>query len=65
MRKFEYTADDEFPDCGKCDNINAPYKICAACGAEHCWNRYIRTEYINDESAENYSEGYDFEPIYC
>lgn len=40
-----YTADDEEPNCGRCDNINAPHTFCNGnCGAEHFWEGYKRTE---------------------
>lgn len=39
-----FDADDEEPDCGICDNIQADEKICIKfCGPEHCWNMYRRT----------------------
>ena len=40
-----YTADDEEPECERCDFMDAPYTLCTAnCGAEHGWNGYQRTE---------------------
>lgn len=45
---YEYTADDEYPDCMACENINIGRKIdgvdyCyARCGAENFWNGYVR-----------------------
>jgi hypothetical protein len=39
-----YTADDEEPKCGRCDNMCIPYDSCVQkCGAEHGWNLYKRT----------------------
>lgn len=40
-----YTVDDEEPNCGRCDNINAPYEFCEEfCGCKHGWYGYKRTE---------------------
>lgn len=49
--KFEgynvvYTADDEEPDCGICDNQVFDY-CCRHCGAEYGWNYYKRKEKEN------------------
>ncbi len=39
-----YTADDEEPECGRCDNINASDKWCMKnCGGANYWNGYKRT----------------------
>ena len=39
-----YTADDEDPDCGRCDHFDAHDEFCAKwCGPDHCWNEYRRT----------------------
>lgn len=44
-----YDADDEEPDCGRCDHICDSYKWCIEnCGAEHAWGRYKRTEKMED-----------------
>lgn len=41
----EYTADDEEPDCGRCDHICDSEEWCTEhCGAEHAWIGYRRTE---------------------
>lgn len=57
MRKYVYTADDEFPDCMQCDNVNHDFVMvngvkkdyCSEyCGAEKAWSRYTRTEYIKE-----------------
>ena len=50
MMKYTYTADDEYPDCGRCDNINVSDELCARfCGADHGWNSYQRTIYEEDK----------------
>lgn len=38
-----WTADDEEPNCGFCDNQNC-YGCCKACGAEFGWKYYEREE---------------------
>lgn len=37
-----YTADDEEPDCGICDNQDCGY--CDQCGSTYCWHYYEREE---------------------
>lgn len=50
MRKYKYTADDEYPDCGRCNHINDSEDLCVKwCGAEHGWSRYERTEYVKEQ----------------
>lgn len=40
-----YTADDEEPRCGRCDNVDGNDELCVErCGAEHGWGGYSRTE---------------------
>lgn len=50
-KKVVYTADDEEPDCGCCDNcdLDSEYFCVNSCGPEHGWYGYERTEYIDDE----------------
>lgn len=50
--KIVYTADDEEPDCGRCDNcdLDSEYFCVNSCGPEHGWYGYQRTEYIDDEN---------------
>ena len=49
-----YTADDEYPDCGRCDHICDRYDLCCdKCGEEYWWQYYKRTEYIKDEKEKN------------
>ena len=38
-----WTADDEEPDCGICDNQDC-YGCCENCGAEFGWKYYEREE---------------------
>lgn len=38
-----YTADDEEPDCGICNNIDCD-SCCENCGAEFGWRYYEREE---------------------
>lgn len=41
-------ADDERPNCGRCDNCdgNSEYYCIHSCGPEHGWNGYERTERV-------------------
>lgn len=44
-----YDADFEEPNCLRCDNLGNDEKFCTEnCGAEHCWNGYIRREYSDE-----------------
>ena len=44
-----YTADDEEPKCGRCDNIQESYIFCREnCGSAHGRNGYRRTERLDD-----------------
>ena len=36
-------ADDEEPDCNRCDNYDCDYLCLNKCGAEHGWYGYGRT----------------------
>lgn len=47
FEKNVYTADDEEPDCGRCDNCDADdEEFCTqSCGPEHVWYGYRRTEW--------------------
>ena len=50
MTIITLTADDENPDCGRCDYINASEDLCVKlCGAEHGWSLYERSECIKAE----------------
>ena len=46
-----YTADEEEPDCGRCDNcdLDSEYFCVNSCGPEHGWYGYEGTKYIDDE----------------
>lgn len=49
-KKIVYTADEEEPDCGQCDNCDGGILDCAKfCGPEHGWYGYQRTEYLEDD----------------
>ncbi len=43
--KTIYTADDEEPKCGQCDNLcDGSDDLCInRCGSEHGWYGYVRT----------------------
>lgn len=46
-KKIVYTADDEEPDCGRCDHVVDNDKWCMEhCGGANSWNGYERTEYL-------------------
>lgn len=47
--KIIYTADDEMPDCGQCDNCCNDFECSKLCGAEKGWNGYQRTIYKKDK----------------
>ena len=57
--KVIYTADNEEPDCMKCDHVcgwtwtdrtGKLHDYCSEkCGAEHYWNGYERTESEDEE----------------
>ena len=46
-----YTADDEEPDCNRCDHCCDDFLCVKQCGAEHGWRGYERIEI--EESEEN------------
>ena len=47
MRRIIYTADDEEPDCGRCDHVYDSDNLCINyCGPEHGWARYVRTDLV-------------------
>lgn len=43
--RYVYNADDEMPDCLKCDFCGGHTTCEKQCGAEHGWWGYRRTEY--------------------
>ena len=44
------TADNEEPDCGRCDHICDRYEYCnEQCGAEHWWGGYERSVLEGEE----------------
>lgn len=44
-----YTAEDEMPDCGRCDHCGDDFDCCGSCGPEHGWYGYVRTERITED----------------
>ena len=57
MHKITYTADEEFPDCMKCDYVNCSDDTCIECGASNSWALYERTEIINEIEVERSENG--------
>lgn len=51
---LKFTADEEEPNCGRCDHYWDGYDCCNKCGSEHYWCGYIRTEW--EEIKEDKSE---------
>lgn len=43
-----YTADDEEPDCGMCDNCDSG--LCNECGPDYWWHYYRREEQNSEMS---------------
>lgn len=41
---YVYTADDETPDCMRCDHVCGIQERCNKCGSEYWWQHYQRTE---------------------
>lgn len=39
-----HTADDEEPDCNRCEHVCGDYDCESLCGAEHGWSGYKRIE---------------------
>ena len=53
MIKYVFTADDEEPDCMRCDSVHGSYDMCEqSCGPEHGWGGYSRTEYVERREDE-------------
>ena len=54
LRKYYRTADDEEPDCTRCDHQFSD-TMCALCGPEHSWVWYKRSlmpeEWGNEEES--------------
>lgn len=47
---FVYTADNEEPDCMKCEHVCDSYeKFCNKCGPEYYWYNYVRIKIENEE----------------
>ena len=47
---YEYNADDEDPECGRCIHICDSQKVCDECGA--FWLKYLRREYMDDDELD-------------
>ena len=43
---YEYNADDEEPECMRCDHITDDYKCSEWCGSKKGQNGYIRTDRV-------------------
>ncbi len=44
MEVIIYTADDEEPECNRCEHVDDDYFCVKKCGPEHGWNGYARVE---------------------
>ena len=44
-----YTADDEMPNCIRCDNCGGGFKCDKSCGPKHGWYGYVRSERMTDD----------------
>lgn len=54
-----YTADDEEPDCMKCDHCCQGSDLCDECGPEHWWHYYKRKEQDSEmKRGEDYEKDY-------
>ena len=52
-RFIVYTADDEMPDCLRCDRCDTDYDCSKRCGAQCGWAGYQHTEPLYKESENN------------
>ena len=54
MSKYiTHTADDEDPDCMRCENVDAESEFCKKfCGAEHAWYGYCRCEEVGEHDTD-------------
>lgn len=50
LKEVIYTADDEEPNCNRCDHIECGYPCIHRCGPEHGWYGYKRSELMDVES---------------
>lgn len=57
FRKNKCTADDEEPNCGRCEHLADNFDCVHFCGAEHGWYGYERIELIDDEESEDKDNG--------
>lgn len=44
-----HTADDEEPDCQKCDHITDDFDCSRKCGPKRGWKGYSREEKVEDD----------------
>lgn len=44
MEVIIHTADDEEPECNRCEHVDDDYFCVKKCGPEHGWNGYARVE---------------------
>lgn len=51
--KYEYDADDEEPECIRCDNFGCQIDCSKYCGANYGWWGYRRTEAIEIDEEIN------------
>lgn len=52
MTLWTYTADDETPNCMKCDNVCGPQEKCDKCGSKYWWQHYKRTELVGEDKED-------------
>ena len=51
---FYRTADDEEPDCGRCEFICEGNYMCTKCGPEYGWANYRHRVEISEETIERF-----------
>lgn len=49
LKEVIYTADDEEPNCNRCNNVECECLCIQNCGAEHGWYGYERSELVDIE----------------
>lgn len=52
MKQIRYNADDEEPNCAKCDYLAGGFDCVGSCGPEHAWYGYCRSVGIKNEEDE-------------
>lgn len=48
LTAYYWDADDEEPNCGRCDNCCSNDAVCEMCGPEYGWAGYCRKELKNE-----------------